>query len=66
MNATVPRPALLYSLGPLSLWKGLSESNSNLALFAILFFSIGSCVFVSFVIIVCFRIHFQMMRALLR
>ena len=65
MNAADPQPALLYSLGSLSLKNGLSDPNSNLALFAILFLSIGSCVFVSFVILICFRNHFQMMRALL-
>ena len=38
MNAANPQPALLYSLSSLSLWNGLSDPNSNLALFAILFF----------------------------
>ena len=65
MNATDPQPALLYSLGPLSLWNRLSDSQILVWLYLRFFFFIGPCVFVSFVMVVCFRNHFQMMGALL-
>ena len=43
-----------------------STLNSSLALFVMLFFFIGYCKLVSFVVIICFRNCFQMTRAVLR